>query len=222
MNKLLNKNDKFLNYLIDIFDLLKKNNKKRNFIESIDVSINLDINYKDINQYIYGNVILPYYLNKNIKIAVFDNKYDKNIIYSWGAYIVGSDSLINKIINKKINIDFDLVITTPNYINNISKIGYILGPKGLMPNIKFGNITNDLKKTINDFSKNRIIYKNDKFGIIHVTIGNINLESFKLANNLIFLLDSIKKNKPSSIKNFLFIKKIFISSTMGNSYLVNL
>ncbi len=223
MKKFIIKEDeKFLNNLISVLDLLKKNNKKRKFLESIDVSINLDIDYKDINQYIYGNVVLPYNIGKKYKIVVFDDKYNKNIICSWGACLAGSNNLIEKIINKDINFNFNLVITTHSFFNKLSNIGYILGPKGLMPNIKFGTITNDLENTVKEFSKNKIIYKNDKFGIINTSIGKINLNSFKLANNLMCLLKSIKKNKPILIKKLLFIKKIFVSSTMGSSYLVNL
>ncbi len=221
-NIIKKKNKKFLNNLINVLDLLKKKNKKRKFLESIDVSINLDIDYKDINQYVYGNVIFPYEIGNKYKILVFDDKYDEKVIYSWGVSLTGSKVLIKKIISNNINLDFNLVVTTNNFFNKLSKIGYILGPKGLMPNVKFGTITNDLEYTVKSFLKNRIIYKSDKFGIIHTSIGKINLNSFKLANNLICLLKSINNNKPIMVKKLLFIKKIFISSTMGNSYLVNL
>ncbi len=214
-------NENILNKLIYIFDNLKKKNKIRKFIESIDVSINLNINYKDLNSYIYGNVLLPHGNGKKYKIAVFDNYHNKDLIYSLGAYIVGGKNLINKIINDK-NIDFNLVITTNDFVDKISKIAYILGPKGLMPNIKFGTITNNIENTLKDFLNGKIIYKNDKFGIIHLSIGRIDFDSYKLADNLFVLINSIKNNKFLLIKNSLLIKKVTVSSTMGKSYLIKI
>ncbi len=213
-------NDFILSKIKSVFDLLK-NEYKRNFIESVDVSINLNINTKDINQYIYGYVLLPYGSGKVYKIAVFDNINSKELIYSWGAYLVGMEDLVNNILkNKKCN--FNLVIATLDSIKLVNKISHILGPKKLMPNIKFGTVTSNLKKTIKNFLKGQIIYKNDKFGIINASIGRINFSSRKLSINLLTLIESIKSNKPKFVKNINFINKIYISSTMSNSYIVNL
>ncbi len=207
-----------LNNFINIFNNLKENNIKRNFIESIDVSIILDIDIKDINQYILGSVILPHGNGKKYKIVILDNNLDKNIVLSWGAHLVNIKDLIN---NKKI-INYDIAIIKPDNIKYISKLSNILGNKNILPNIKLGTVTNNLKDTVYDFLNGKIIYKNDKFGIINLCIGKINFDSYKLADNLFVLLNSIKLFKSRFIKKFVFIKKVFITSTMGKSYVVKI
>ncbi len=211
--------ENILNSFTVIFDNLKKENIKRNFIESIDVSIILDIDIKDANQYIIGSVKLPYFNGKKYKIFILDDNLNKDLVLSWGADLIN----INDLINKKINYNFNLVITTPNYFNKYSdKISNLLASKNIIPNIKLGTITNDIKSSVYDFLNGKIIYRNDKFGIINLCIGKINFDSYKLSNNLLTLLNSIKLNKSKFIKTFMFIKKIFVSSTMGKSYIIKM
>ncbi len=207
-----------VNKNLDVFNLIKK--KKCKFIETIDVSINLSIDVKNINQYVVGKVFLPHGIGRKNKVVVFSSDDQKDDLYSNGAYFVGKDDLFNKIKNN--TIDYDVVITTPDYFENVSKLGQILGPKGLMPNVKLGTVTNDLVKCVKDFYNNQIIYRNDKFGVIHTFIGKINFLSKQLSENLFFLIKSINLNKPVGFKGNVFIKKICVCSTMGKSYVINL
>ncbi len=212
----INKNKK---KIIKIFNLIKKNSKRK-FNESIDVDINLLLNNKDINQIICGSVLLPYRKKNKKKIVVFTDESNFKIAYKSGAFFVGNDDLFNKIKNNEI--EYDLVICSCNYINVVSKLGYILGPKGLMPNLKLGTITNDIKNTVSEFVDGKIIYKTDKYGIIHLSIGNVNFSVKKLFSNFFYLINSILLNKLNKINNNFLIKKISISSTMGKSYIINL
>ncbi len=209
-----NKND-----LIKIFENIKKKSKF-NFIESVDIAINLSIDTKDINQTIKGNVLLPHNFGKTKKVIVFASKSKEKISYSAGAFFVGMENLFDKVKNNTIK--YDVVLSTLDSMKLVSKLGQILGPKGLMPNLKLGTITDDLENSISKFVKGKIIYKNDKFGIIHSTIGKLNFTSNQLLDNFICFINSIISNKPKQLKNMFFLKKIFISSTMGKSFLVNL
>ncbi len=204
--------------LIKIFNIIKSKSKI-NFIESIDVAINLFIDTKDVDQNVKGSVLLPYNFNKKKKIIVFAPKSKENIAYSSGAFLVGMEDLFDKVKNNLI--DYDIVISTLEAVKLVSKLGQILGPKGLMPNLKFGTITNNLEKTILEFMKGKVTYKNDKFGIIHSVIGKINFTSDQLLENFICLINSVKFNKPNKLKSSIFFKKIVISSTMGKGFLFN-
>ncbi len=216
----MNINESYLNKnnLIEIFDNIKKKSKS-SFIESIDIAINLNIDTKNIDHNIKGNVLLPFNVSKKKKIIVFAPKSKSKIAYSSGAYYVGMEDLFNKVKNNLIK--YDLVISTLDSVKLVSKLGEILGPKGLMPNLKLGTITDDLEDSICKFIKGQITYKNDKFGIIHSIIGKINFSNNELLENYICLINSVKSNKPNNLKNNIFFKKIFISSTMGKSFLVN-
>ncbi len=212
----INKNK---NKIIKILDLIKKKSKKK-FNESIDVDINLLLDNKDINQVICGSVLLPYRKKSNKKIVVFTDESNFKIAYKSGAFFAGNDDLFYKIKNNKIK--YDLVICSCDYINIVSKLGYILGPKGLMPNLKLGTITNDIENTVFEFVNGKIIYKTDKYGIIHLSIGKINFSSKELFYNFSCLINSILLNKSNKINDSFLIKKINISSTMGKSYIINL
>ncbi len=205
--------------LIKIFNLIK-NKSKINFIESIDIAINLSIDPKDFTQNIRGSVLLPYSFSKERKIIVFAPKSKEKIAYSSGAFLVGMDDLFYKVKNNLIK--YDIVISSLESVDLVSKLGQILGPKGLMPNLKLGTITDNLENTISNFVKGQITYKNDKFGIIHGVIGKINFTSNQLLDNFICFINSIKSNKPNGLKNNFLFKKIVISSTMGKGFLVNI
>ncbi|QJC34968.1 50S ribosomal protein L1 [Enterobacteriaceae endosymbiont of Donacia piscatrix] len=192
---------------------LKKLSKVK-FIESIDIAIILGINPKKTEQNIRGNVSLPYGTGKNIRIAVFADGKEAIQAKNLGVKLVGMNDLLIKITNGEKN--FDIVISTPEAMNIVTKLGPILGPKGLMPNPKLGTITNDINKTIKKIRDGQITFRNDKNGIIHTTIGKINFENKKIQENLKSLLKILKKHKPVQLKNN-FFKKIYISSTMGIS-----
>ncbi len=215
MNKIINKIIE--KDIINIFDVIKKNSKMK-FIESIDISINLFFNKNITNKIILNSVLLPNKINNNISIVVFTNKNNFKIAYNYGAKYVGNNDLIDKIKRKKIK--YDIIISTPDTLNIVNKLNYILGPKGLIPDLKLGTITNNLKESILEFVKGKIIYKSDKFGIINSSIGKINFSSKKLYNNLLCFINSIYLYKYNNNINFI-IKKINFSSTMGKSYFIN-
>ncbi len=209
------------NNIIDILNLIKKESSKK-FIESIDVAINLLIDVSKSDQIINNTVLLPCGHGKKFKIVVFaSNLYEKEA-YNFGAYYVGTENLFKKIKEKKIK--FDLVISSVDYIDYIKKLGVILGPRNLIPNIKLGTLieNNKLIFTIKNFVKNQIIYRNDKFGIIHVSIGNTNFSNSYLIENFKFLINFIKNNKPLKIKSLFFIKKVVLSSTMGKGFIIDI
>ncbi len=217
MNRLI-KNNFIKKNIIKIFDLIK-NNYKYKFIESIDIAINL-YNKKKNNFNILGSVILPNNcFNKKRKIIVFAPKSKYKLAISCGAYFVGQKDLFNLIKDNKI--DYDVVISTPELLYMVNKLNQILGPKGLIPSIELGTVTNNLKNTINNFISGKILYKSDKFGIIHTIIGKINFTSLQLYENFIFLIKSIF-NLLDKYNGYLNLKKITVSSTMGKGYLINL
>ncbi|QJC33790.1 50S ribosomal protein L1 [Enterobacteriaceae endosymbiont of Donacia provostii] len=185
---------------------------KVKFIESIDIAIILGINPKKTEQNIRGNVFLPHGNGKNIKIAVFADGKEAIQAKKLGIELVGMQDLLTKITNGEKN--FDIVISTPKAMDLVTKLGPILGPKGLMPNPKLGTITNEIDKAIKNIRSGQINFRNDKNGIIHTMIGKINFENNKIKENLIIFLKNLKKYKPIQLKNN-FIQKIYISSTMG-------
>ena len=196
---------------IRIFDFLKKTSSKK-FIESVDISINLGIDSKRSDQMIRGTSLLPKGTGKLIKVAVFAEGDNVKKAVEAGADIVGSDDLFSKI--KENNIDFDILISSPEFMPTIAKLGQILGPRGLMPNPKDGTVTTDIASTIKNIKLGQVNFRSDKSGIIHCSIGNTNFDSNDLLNNLESLIIDIKKLKPAASKG-IFIKKITISSTMG-------
>ncbi len=206
------------NNLVKIFSNIKKKSKF-NFIESIDIAINLDLNVKDVNQNIKGSVLLPYNTGKFKKVIVFAPKSKEELAYNAGAFFVGTENLFYKIKNNLIK--YDVVISTLDSIKLVSKLGEILGPKGLMPNIKLGTLTDNLEDVVSKFVKGQITYKNDKFGIIHSTIGKLNFTNNQLLDNFLCFVNSVKLNIFNQFKNNIFLKKIFLSSTMGKSFLVD-
>ncbi|VFP79041.1 50S ribosomal protein L1 [Buchnera aphidicola] len=206
------KKKKKKNYKINkAIEILKKI-KPANFIESIDVAFNLNINPKKSEQNVRGSVILPHGTGKKIKIAVFTTGKNIKIAQSYGADFVGMEDLANII--KKQKIKFDLIIASPEAMELVGKLGPILGPRGIMPNPKFGTVTKNIKKSIKDARKGKINYKNDKNGIIHSNFGKINFSNKNLYENFLALYHSIKQSKPAQLKG-IYYKKISISTTMG-------
>uniref|UniRef100_A0A1B0C495 Ribosomal protein n=1 Tax=Glossina palpalis gambiensis TaxID=67801 RepID=A0A1B0C495_9MUSC len=158
------------------------------------------------------------FISQKISI-VFADGLDKKIAFDLGVELSGMEEIADKIKkDKKIHIDY--VISTPYAMSIVEKLGPILGPKGLMPNPKNGTITSNIKKTIENIQKGQVNYRNDKYGIVHLTIGKINFESYKLKSNLLTLLKSLLKHKPNQVKGS-FIKKVSLSTTMGGSVLLN-
>ncbi|CAL4318171.1 50S ribosomal protein L1 [Buchnera aphidicola] len=192
--------------------ILKKFSTKK-FNESVDVSIHLGIDAKKSEQNIRGYTLLPHGIGRTIKVAVFtnNNKYIKEAI-SANADFIGLEDLAEKIKNKKIN--FDIVIASPDSMKIVGQLGAILGPRGLMPNPKLGTVTEKIFETVKNTKIGQIRYRNDKNGIVHATIGKINFLEKNIKENLNSLLLSLNKIKPSQSKG-LYIRKIFLSTTMG-------
>ena len=218
--KMLPKNTKNLkpNNIINLIDLVKKNCTTK-FDESVDINFHVNIKQKKGEVSIRTMVDLPSGTGKNIKVAVVceDDKIDD--AKKSGADLIGSDDLIEKISSGKI--DFEKLISTPSMMIKLSKVGKILGPKGLMPNPKLGTVTNNILQAVKSAKSGQIEIKNDKDGNIGASIGKKSFSNDKLVKNFNSVIDSISKDKPSNIKGE-FVKKVFITSTMGVSYKIKL
>mgnify|MGYP001269450374 CR=1 FL=1 len=195
----------------DALDLVKKHTSKK-FDESLDVSVILGIDAKKSDQQVRGVLSLPKMPEKKIKIAVFAEGDDADVAKKNGADIVGSDDLIESV--KKGDIKFDKCISTPQMMVKVSSIGQILGPKGIMPNPKLGTVTKDLTQAIKNIKAGQVEYKTDKAGIVHLSVGKISFTDEELKKNITFFFSELQKKKPTSSKG-IFIKKIYINSTMG-------
>ena len=196
--------------LIEAFNILKSSSKT-NFVESVDVSINLNINPKKNN--IKNTVYLPNGIGKINKIAVFaDDKFFNNSLLKDIDYY-GLNDLAEKFKKKSIK-NVDIVICHTDAIKIVSPLGSILGPKGLMPNLKLGTLTSNISEAISKFKKHSLFIKNDKNGIIHSKIGNVEYSEKELEKNFYALLKNVIKNKPINHKGS-YIYKISLSSTMG-------
>ncbi|CAL4318145.1 50S ribosomal protein L1 [Buchnera aphidicola] len=204
-------NSKKMYSINESIKLLKKSSKVK-FIESIDVAINLGINPKKSDQNIRGATILPYGIGRCIKVAVFTQGENVKIAQEAGAEFIGMEDLAEKI--KKEGIKFQIAIASPDAMKIVMKLGQILGPRGLMPNVKLGTVTDNISQAIKNAKTGQVYYRNDKNGIVHATIGRINFEKNQIKENFNAFLKSIKKAKPPQSKG-IYIKKIVLSSTMG-------
>jgi len=184
------------------------------FVESVELHANLNIDPKYADQQLRTTVTLPHGIGKQIKIAVLTNEENYDEATRAGADIVGNNELIENITQGDIN--FDLLISTPNMMPKLAKLGRILGPKGLMPSPKSGTVSSTLTTTLTDFKKGKFEYKADKTGIVHATIGKIDFTENQLIENLQAFYNSIEKNRPSGVKGKYF-KSLSICATMGSS-----
>ncbi len=189
------------------------------FVESVELHANLNINPKYADQQLRTTVTLPHGVGKQTRIAVLTNEENFGEAKSAGADIVGNDDLIEQITQG--NINFDLLIATPNMMPKLAKLGRVLGPKGLMPSPKSGTVTSTLEATLTEFKKGKFEYKADKTGIVHVNFGKIDFTNNQLIENLKALYKSIEQNRPSGVKGKYF-KSLFICTTMGSSIKLNL
>ena len=202
---------------IEAIKILKENSYVK-FDETLDVAINLSIDANKTDQNIRGMINLPHGTGKNIKVAVMVKGDKVKEAKDSGADIVGENDLFENI--SKGQLDFDLLIATPDMMPLIGKLGKILGPKGLMPNPKLGTVTQDVSSAVKNAKAGQVQYKNDKSGIVHAGIGKLNFKEEDLIENLKFFYEEVKKSKPDSVKGS-FIKKITIASTMGCGLEVN-
>jgi large subunit ribosomal protein L1 len=189
------------------------------FVESVELHANLNIDPKYADQQLRTTVTLPHGVGKQLTIAVLTNDENFSEAKNAGADIVGNNELIENI--TKGNIDFDLLIATPNMMPKLAKLGRVLGPKGLMPSPKSGTVSSTLEATLTEFKKGKFEYKADKTGVVHVSFGKSDFTELQLVENLQALYNSIEKNRPSGVKGKYF-KNLFICTTMGPSIKLDL
>ena len=182
------------------------------FKESIDVSVNLGVDPRKSDQVVRGSTTLPAGTGKDVRVAVFAQGDNAEKAKAAGADIVGFDDLAESIQGG--NLDFDVVIATPDAMRVVGKLGTVLGPRGLMPNPKVGTVTPDVESAVQSAKAGQVRYRTDKNGIIHGGIGKVGFEGEAIKSNLEALLADLKKAKPSSAKG-VYIKKVVLSSTMG-------
>ena len=195
----------------DAFALLKKLSSVK-FAEAVDVSINLGVDPRKSDQVVRGATVLPNGTGKQVRVAVFTQGANADAAKEAGADIIGMDDLAEQV--KAGNMDFDVVIASPDAMRVVGKLGPILGPRGLMPNPKVGTVTPRVADAVHNAKAGQVRYRTDKGGIIHCTIGKVDFEPIALKQNLEALLHDLQKAKPSSAKG-VYMKKISVSSTMG-------
>jgi len=189
------------------------------FVESVELHANLNIDPKYADQQLRTTVTLPNGIGKQIKIAVLVDESNELEAKEGNADIIGNDDLIDQINNG--NINFDLLLTTPNMMPKLAKLGRILGPKGLMPSPKSGTVSTTLKTTLTEFKKGKFEYKADKTGVVHVNFGKSDFTTEQLLENLQSLYKSIEQNRPTGVKGKYF-KSLYICTTMGPSIQLDL
>jgi len=189
------------------------------FVESVELHASLNIDPKYADQQLRTTVTLPNGIGKQVTIAVLTNEENFEEAQSAGADIVGNDDLIETI--NQGDIDFDLLIATPNMMPKLAKLGRVLGPKGLMPSPKSGTISSTLETTLTEFKKGKFEYKADKTGIVHINFGKSDFTNHQLIENLTALYKSIEQNRPSGVKGKYF-KNLSICTTMGPSIKQNI
>jgi len=188
------------------------------FNESVDVAVNLGIDARKSDQNVRGATVLPNGTGRDVRVAVFTQGANAEKAKEAGADVIGMDDLAAEV--KAGNMDFDVVIASPDAMRVVGQLGQILGPRGLMPNPKVGTVTPDVAAAVKNAKAGQIRYRNDKNGIIHTTIGKADFDDAKLQENLEALLEALKKAKPANAKGQ-FIKKISVSTTMGAGVKVN-
>jgi len=195
----------------EAFDILREFSSVK-FVEAVDVSVSLGVDPRKSDQVVRGASILPNGTGRNVRVAVFAKGPAADAAKEAGADIIGMEDLADEV--KKGNMDFDVVIASPDAMRVVGKLGQILGPKGLMPNPKVGTVTIDVAKAVTDAKAGQVRYRVDKAGIIHTTIGKVSFTTDALKQNLEQLLVDVKRAKPAVSKG-IYLQKVSVSSTMG-------
>jgi large subunit ribosomal protein L1 len=199
-------------YTVDEAFTLVKNTASTKFDESVDVAINLGIDAKKSDQTVRGTAVMPRGTGKKVRIAVFAEGAAAEAAKKAGADIVGFADLADRI--KQGQMDFDLVIATPEAMKIVGALGQILGPRGLMPNPKVGTVTPNVAKAIENAKAGQVQYRADKAGIVHCAIGKASFEADALKENFLSLIAAVNKSKPAASKGA-YLKKVVLSTTMG-------
>lgn len=182
------------------------------FDETVELHVRLGVDPKQADQQVRGTVGLPYGLGKTKKVAVVTRGDKQKDAQNAGADIVGGDDLVEQIARGML--DFDVLVATPDMMKDLSKLGKVLGPKGLMPNPKSGTVTMDVAKTVKELKAGRVEYKVDDYGIIHVPVGKASFDAAKIAGNARAVLEALVKAKPAASKG-VYIMSATLSSSMG-------
>jgi large subunit ribosomal protein L1 len=205
-------------YAVEEALALLKQVSKVKFTESVDVAIRLGVDPRKSDQNVRGSTVLPNGTGKTVRVAVFAQSENAEKAKAAGADVVGMDDLHDRM--KEGDLNFDVVIATPDAMRVVGKLGQLLGPRGLMPNPKVGTVTTDVATAVKNAKAGQVRYRTDKAGIIHSTIGKANFEVDALKDNLAALLKDLVKLKPSSAKG-VYLQKIAVSTTMGPGILID-
>ncbi|WP_392342848.1 50S ribosomal protein L1 [Pseudoalteromonas prydzensis] len=182
------------------------------FVESVDVAVNLGIDARKSDQNVRGATVLPNGTGRDVRVAVFTQGANAEAAKEAGAELVGMEDLAELV--KKGEMNFDVVVASPDAMRVVGQLGQILGPRGLMPNPKTGTVTPNVAEAVKNAKAGQVRYRNDKNGIIHTTIGKVDFTAEQLQQNLEALIVALKKAKPSQAKG-VYVKKVTISTTMG-------
>jgi len=188
------------------------------FKESIDISVNLGVDARKSDQAVRGSTVLPNGTGKTVRVAVFTQGENAEKAKEAGADIVGMDDLAEEV--KKGNMDFDVVVASPDAMRVVGQLGQVLGPRGLMPNPKVGTVTPDVATAVKNAKAGQVRYRTDKNGIIHAIVGNVEFSAESIKQNVEALLADLKKAKPASAKG-VYLKKVTLSSTMGPGLVID-
>jgi large subunit ribosomal protein L1 len=203
--------------LDEALEILKQSSKLK-FVESVDVAVRLGVDPRKSDQNVRGSTVLPNGTGKQVRVAVFAQSENAEKALAAGADVVGMDDLHDKM--KEGDLNYDVVIATPDAMRVVGKLGQVLGPRGLMPNPKVGTVTTDVAGAVKNAKAGQVRYRTDKAGIVHSTIGKANFEVEALKGNLAALLKDLVKLKPAAAKGA-YLQKISISTTMGPGILVD-
>ena len=195
----------------DAFKLVKEFAKAK-FNESVDAAVNLGIDAAKSDQQVRGSTVMPHGIGKTVRVAVFTSGKNADAAKAAGADIVGMEDLAEQV--KAGNMDFDVVIASPDAMRIVGQLGQILGPRGLMPNPKVGTVSPDVAGAVKNAKSGQVRYRVDKAGIVHCTIGKVSFDAQQLRENLQALLADLQKAKPATSKG-VYLKRVTVSSTMG-------
>jgi large subunit ribosomal protein L1 len=218
MTEIRGKIDRTQQYAIDECLSLLKECSTVKFDESVDASINLGVDPRKSDQNVRGSSVLPNGTGKQVRVAVFTQGDNADKAKDAGADVVGMQELADSM--KGGDLNYDVVIASPDAMGVVGQLGQLLGPRGLMPNPKVGTVSPDVATAVRNAKAGQVRYRTDKGGIIHCTIGKVSFEVGQLRENLEFLLIDLKKAKPSSSKG-IYLQKISISTTMGTGISVD-
>lgn len=205
--------DRTQNYGVDIGLALLKKASFAKFDETVEVAVNLGVNPRHADQMVRGAVVYPHGLGKPVRVVVFAKGDKANEAREAGADFVGGDDLVARIKDEGW-LDFDKAVATPDMMGLVGRIGRILGPRGLMPNPKVGTVTFDVTRAVREMKAGRVEFRVDKAGIVHAPIGKRSFEDGALRGNLIALIETLMRLKPSTAKG-VYMKQVTLSSTMG-------